>query len=277
MKNITFLCYILEETTIMEWREIEGWSNYAISIDKQVKSKKTGRILSQDKQWNCVYLEEKKSKKRKTASVNQLHRNTFPECYTSALDNGKVWKNIDGFSNYLICEDEQVANKTTGLTIKPNQYNSVCLISDKGNKENFHRTKLCYETFGIPWNILLKEGEEVKPLITDRIPEGAYYVTSYGRVFSMWTMSFMKPQPSTCGRYQQYSFTADGKTTKYQAHRLVGMFFLEDFKEDLYVCHKDETLHPELLHRADNLFIGTPSDNAQDMVSKGRQRKQNGV
>jgi hypothetical protein len=60
---------------------------------------------------------------------------------------------------------------------------------------------------------------------------------------------------------------------KYRAHRLVASLFVGEVKPENYVCHSCDNplcLNPK------HLFIGTPQDNVDDMLAKGRHRAPRG-
>lgn len=62
------------------------------------------------------------------------------------------------------------------------------------------------------------------------------------------------------------------KGKSFNVHRLVARYFLKDFKEELCVCHKDETLPLDKLHHVNNLWMGTQRENVLDMWNKSRGR-----
>lgn len=57
----------------------------------------------------------------------------------------------------------------------------------------------------------------------------------------------------------------NGKT--YRAHRLSAQLYLDNYTEELLVCH---TCDNRICVRPDHLFMGTAFDNMQDMSRKGR-------
>ena len=109
----------------------------------------------------------------------------------------------------------------------------------------------------------------VKPLVFDGIPEGLYYITSYGRLYSTTIHRFVTKK--NYNSYYNTFFLRHEKTVKQiRIHTVVGRAFLPDYKSGLLICHKDETLPMDKIDNVNNLFVGTASDNAIDAVRKGR-------
>jgi len=72
---------------------------------------------------------------------------------------------------------------------------------------------------------------------------------------------------TVAGRYGQ--FLVFGK--KVPANRVAYELFVGRATEKMHVCHRCDV---PMCVRPDHLFLGTPSENVQDMVAKGRHPKQ---
>lgn len=76
--------------------------------------------------------------------------------------------------------------------------------------------------------------------------------------------------------YLSLNFRINGKTIPKSVSRLIALTFIPNPKNLPFVCHEDDN---PLNNNVDNLFWGTPKDNVDDMMVKGRystvQRKLN--
>jgi hypothetical protein len=127
--------------------------------------------------------------------------------------------------------------------------------------------RLLKETY--PWGFLedLGEDEELRP-ITD-FP--GYYVSNRGRVWSEGTYSWLEGTPSPrCYYYREVQLWKDGKCYGRKLHTLVGRHFLPDWKEGLFILHREEDIPEPEINFPENLYVGTLSDNTRDQIRKGR-------
>tara|TARA_R110002012_G_scaffold97214_1_gene233666 strand:- start:776 stop:1348 length:573 start_codon:yes stop_codon:yes gene_type:complete len=169
-------------------------------------------------------------------------------------------------TRYSISNEGVVRNDTRGSIVKlqlnpSNSYYFTC--SQGGKRHNMYLTGLMRKYWQYEWIKELDDDEEAMPI---RGYKG-YFITNKGRVFSLKRYRWLEPSDSfhTCKYYTRHKLNRE----TYNTHMLVGRHFL-DWKPGLLVLHRDETLSPELINCADNLWIGTSADNAQDMWSKGR-------
>lgn len=104
-----------------EWRIIEEFPKYSLSIDGQLRNEKTLNILK------CADGQYHLTKDNNTfgRSRNILLNKVFPDI----VHNDDDWFGIPGYSNYLIKEDGKVKNKTTN-SIK--EQKTFTLFADNG-------------------------------------------------------------------------------------------------------------------------------------------------
>ena len=183
------------------------------------------------------------------------------------------WRTIPSLEGrYEINLSGEVRRTKDKKILKPNQraiYNSSWGLGRKGEKFRWARsaTSLLDEVFPFWWIKDLEEGEEAK----DCYGFPGYFITTFGRVYSthhhQWMkLSFLPPY------YYEFSLYLDGKRKKCYSHTLVGRSFLPEWREGLFILHRDETLSfPEINH-PNNLWVGTQKDNVRDAVRKGRQK-----
>lgn len=129
----------------------------------------------------------------------------------------------------------------------------------------------------------LEEGEECREL--KQYP--GYYITTRGRVWSARSSRFLTPQkqktyadkrrgykPPAHNRYF-YSvciMVGGGKYVAPRIHTLVGRAFLPEYREGLFILHKEETLPYPQINYVENLWVGNNKDNMEDMWRKGRRK-----
>ena len=91
--------------------------------------------------------------------------------------------------------------------------------------------------------------EEWKKIIVDD-EEYEYYVSNYGRVYSLKTNKMLKPRDTSKG-YYRVALRKDGKAKDFLVHRLVAIMFIpNDDNEKIEINHIDENTKN---NRVDNL------------------------
>jgi hypothetical protein len=114
----------------------------------------------------------------------------------------------------------------------------------------------------------LYEDEECKEL--KEYP--GYFITSKGRVWSS-----VKGNGRWLSPYKQWKYywgvMIGGKDGGNKLlHQLVGRNFIKEYKEGMYILHKNETLNYPDVNFLDNLYVGTQKDNIIDKNIKNRGR-----
>ena len=66
-----------------------------------------------------------------------------------------------------------------------------------------------------------------------------YWISNYGRIINKYTMKEIKGEISNSGHRRVGLMTNSNRHLKLLVHRLVAIYFVEGFNEDLCVNHKD--------------------------------------
>lgn len=118
-----------------------------------------------------------------------------------------------------------------------------------------------------------------KPVCIDGYEK--YQVSSLGRVRNTKnTRNVLLKEPKIKNQctsnvgYKCVSLSINGESRAFTVHTLVAKTFLDNEKKHPYVCHKDSN---SLNNRVENLYWGTPKDNAVDRVVAGNHQKIAGV
>ena len=172
----------------------------------------------------------------------------------------ETWKPIKGLPPYEFSNLGRVRGNR-GL-VKPAPNKSWLLVKDK-KRVAVSYSKLMRELFPYEWIKELEEEEEAKPI---KGYEG-YFITNKARVFSIKSWSWIKFSLNKSYYYLGGPFGS-------YLHTLVGRHFLSDWKEGLFILHKEETLSYPEINFPENLWVGTHQDNRQDCWNKDRQGRQ---
>lgn len=89
-----------------------------------------------------------------------------------------------------------------------------------------------------------------------------YWVSTLGRVYSMQTRKFLKPQMDTSGHFQ-VRLSNEREQRLYFVHRLVAEAFIDNPHGDPIVRHLNDDRYN---NEVSNLAWGTIGDNAKDMI-----------
>ena len=186
-----------------------------------------------------------------------------------------LWIEIPEYNDYLISSNKKVVNKNIGKVMSPfpvGYKTHLKLFNNSGERKHICVETVFNELYPFHWFNQLADDEIVKPLIFDGIPEGKYYITSYGRIFNTRDYKFLKLTKNR--KYYAHAVLQQNHHRQtIHIHIAVGRMFLPDYKPGLLILHKDETLPFDEVNRVSNLWAGTHKENTQDMLRKGRQRK----
>ena len=69
--------------------------------------------------------------------------------------------------------------------------------------------------------------------------EGKYQITSWGRVYSVDSQKYLKPEVNEKGYLRVDLYAENGKRTHYKIHRLVADAFIENKYDKPQINHKD--------------------------------------
>ncbi len=184
-----------------------------------------------------------------------------------------TWKTIpsleDRYEINLKGEVRITKNKKPLNLNKKGYYNSSWGLGYTGGKYRWGRSinSLLNEVFPFWWIRELDDDEEVKPI--KGFP--GYYITNKGRVYSLHTKcGWMYGNRENSYHYSIYLYRDNKKKHKQYIHTLVGRNFLTEYKEGLFILHKDETLPYPEINFPTNLWVGDSGDNNRDRCKKGR-------
>ena len=110
--------------------------------------------------------------------------------------------------------------------------------------------------------------EEWKPIVG----YPGYEISSRGRIWSSKRNRTLRPRTKGNSYLSYINLCHKGKPTRCCVSNLVGKAFLPEWREGMYVCHKDETLPLDKIHSVENLWVGTAKQNIQDSVKKRRHK-----
>ena len=104
------------------------------------------------------------------------------------------------------------------------------------------------------------------PITIENVVPGRYYISNYGRIFTLSTNTFVKPQMNDKGYLRLHLSSTDGNRKTYFVHRLVMMsFFPIDNPENYQVNHKNGCTWCNWLC---NLEWTTPIENIHHMYNE---------
>lgn len=96
-----------------------------------------------------------------------------------------------------------------------------------------------------------------------------YYVSTYGRIWSNISHSFIHGTPTGESGHMDVSLRINGKRAHRYVHRMVAEMFIHNPNNDPMVRHLDDDPSN---NRVDNLAWGTQTDNMRDAIDSNRFR-----
>ena len=178
------------------------------------------------------------------------------------------WKVIEECPCYSVSNEGQVRNDRTGHILKPSNNKQRFDLTQNGKRlGNPTLYRLMGKYWKFEWIKELDDDEECKPMIGH--PD--YYITNKARVYSLTSRKWLAPHNTN---HYYHCVVLEEKCKSLS--REVGRHFLSDFEEELDVLHENEKLPYPEIHYAGNLWMGTKSENTQDMITKGRAGWQQG-
>ena len=174
-----------------------------------------------------------------------------------------IYKEIPSAPGYKISKDGEVIGKM-GKPLRP----GCGQINIRRDGRTFKRTikSLLSETWVIDgWKQELEPDEEWK--VVNGFDD--YIITSKGRVWSKINNRWLTATRES-KYYWKVSLKRNKKSYTPNIHMLVGRHFLPEYKEGLNILHDNEELPFPQINYVDNLWAGTPLENSNDMLDKGR-------
>jgi hypothetical protein len=96
-----------------------------------------------------------------------------------------------------------------------------------------------------------------------------YEVSVLGKVRRKCNGRLLSVRPSV-KYYYVVALRKDNRTLHRFVHTLVGRTFLPEYREGLFILHREEELPFPQINYLTNLFVGTKKDNNRDAIEKGR-------
>ena len=176
-----------------------------------------------------------------------------------------TYKTTPEYPDYQFYPDGSVSYRGR-IKTSNRRHPTIVVVSREGRRVSYTPSRVMREFFPYDWIKYLYDDEEVTPING----LSGYYITTYGRVWSDKHWRFMSPSRSKNDYYYRQNFYINGGIKTHTIHSLVGRYFLPDYRDGLCILHRDETLsYPEINH-VSNLWVGTQSENIQDMWDKNR-------